>query len=168
MISISLLFDFGAKFSHLRGTFPQVGNHLWKIFRHFGEGEKDTCSPGAADATPSERESINDDFSAWWQHYPRKVGKGHAMKAYRAARRKTDHATLVAAVDAQAERLMAKGSEFCPHPATWLNGERWADETTTSPPIDDAPDESWISKPAPDWMYDADLVEKLIEEASGG
>ncbi|MFV0582046.1 MAG: hypothetical protein ACK5N4_08380 [Parabacteroides gordonii] len=25
----------------MRGTFPQVGNHLWKIFRHFGEGEKD-------------------------------------------------------------------------------------------------------------------------------
>lgn len=24
---------------------------------------------------------------------------------------------------------MAKGAEFCPHPATWLNGERWADET---------------------------------------
>ena len=136
--------------------------------RNRGSGEKDSCSSVAADATPSERESINDDFGAWWQHYPRKVGKGHAMKAYRAARRKTDHATLVAAVDAQAERLMAKGSEFCPHPATWLNGERWADETTTSPPIDDAPDESWISKPAPDWMYDAELVEKLIEEASGG
>ena len=133
-----------------------------------GEGEKDTCSPGAADASPSERESINDDFDAWWQHYPRKVGKGQAIKAYRAARKKTDHATLVAAIDAQADRLMAKGAEYCPHPATWLNGERWADETTTSPPIDDAPDESWISKPAPDWMYDAELVEKLIEEASGG
>ena len=154
-----------------------------------GSGEKDSCSSVAADATPSERESLDVDldrwqgqarertrvrdqqtyaeFAEWWQRYPRKVGKGHAMKAYRAARRKTDHATLVAAIDAQADRLMAKGSEFCPHPATWLNGERWADETTP-PPIDDAPDESWISKPAPDWMYDAELVEKLIEEASGG
>ena len=128
------------------------------------ETETETYNP----PTPQRgRESIDGDFAAWWQHYPRKVGKGQAVKAYRAARRKTDHATLVAAIDAQADRLMAKGTEYCPHPATWLNGERWADETTP-PPIDDAPDESWISKPAPDWMYDADLVEKLIEEASGG
>ena len=63
-----------------------------------GSWEKDSCSSVAADATPSERESINDDFAAWWERYPRKVGKGHAMKAYRAARRTTDHATALATI----------------------------------------------------------------------
>ena len=23
---------------------------------------------------------------------------------------------------------MARGPEFCPYPATWLNGERWTDQ----------------------------------------
>ena len=110
---------------------------------------------------------MDDEFAEWYATYPRKTARGRALTAYRTARKKTDAETLLAAVAAQSHALTAKGPEFTPHPATWLNGERWADETTP-PPIDDAPDESWISKPAPDWMYDADLVEKLIEEASGG
>ena len=79
---------------------------------------------------PTPRNSADEDFAAWWALYPRKVGKGQAAKAYRAARKKATPEALFAAVTAQAPLLMARGSQYCPHPATWLNGERWRDEPT--------------------------------------
>ena len=87
-----------------------------------GTGEEDSCA--SADA---ER-----DFDDWYQRYPRKRGRGQALKAYRAARKKTDHATLVEAIDAQAAHLTKDGIEYVPYPATWLNGERWADTPDTN------------------------------------
>ena len=77
---------------------------------------------------PTPRNSTDEDFAAWWALYPRKVGKGQAMKAYTAARKKATAEALTAAVEAQGPLLMARGSQYCPHPATWLNGERWRDE----------------------------------------
>lgn len=77
---------------------------------------------------PTPRNSTDEDFAAWWALYPRKVGKGQAMKAYTAARKKATAEALVAAVEIQGPLLMARGAQYCPHPATWLNGERWRDE----------------------------------------
>ena len=77
---------------------------------------------------PTPRNSADEDFAAWWALYPRKVGKGQAMKAYTAARKKATAEALTAAVEIQGPLLMARGSQYCPHPATWLNGERWRDE----------------------------------------
>lgn len=68
------------------------------------------------------------EFAAWWKLYPRKVGKGQAMNAYRKARKKATAGALAAAVEAQSPLLIAQGTQFCPHPSTWLNGERWRDE----------------------------------------
>lgn len=80
--------------------------------------EEKTCA--SADA---ERE-----FDDWWEAYPRKRGKGQAIKAYRAARRTTSPKDLLAAIKQQRAALVAKGAEFAPYPATWLNGQRWLDE----------------------------------------
>lgn len=77
---------------------------------------------------------VESDFADWYAGYPRKVGKGQALRAYRSARKKTDASTLSAAVLEQTPTLMAKGKEFCPHPASWLNGERWEDEPSTPAP----------------------------------
>ena len=79
---------------------------------------KDSCA--SADA---ERE-----FEKWWSLYPRKRGKGQAVKAYRAARKKASADELTQAVMAQRDLLTKDGADYCPYPATWLNGERWADE----------------------------------------
>lgn len=94
-----------------------------------GTGEKDTCASADAER---ESASLDDDFAEWYATYPRKRGKGQAAKAYRAARKKTDAPTLLAAVQQQRPALTARGEEFCPYPATWLNGERWEDESGTS------------------------------------
>lgn len=79
------------------------------------------------------------DFEAFWTAYPRKVAKGAARKAYLAALKRIrafdPAATILAGLIAQAPAW--SDPRFIPHPTTWLNGDRWADEppadSTTSP-----------------------------------
>lgn len=98
--------------------------------------------------------SIDDDFADWYTHYPRKVGKGQALKAYRAARKKVDHQTLVDRLVQQIPVITAKGAEFTPHPATWLNGERWDDEHADAPTAD-AQTDPWGKQPEwPSYLFD--------------
>lgn len=78
--------------------------------------------------TPTSLRSAN-GFEEWWTLWPHKVGKGAANKAYRAAVRKVGASVLYEALVVQRGILGQKRAEgFCPHPATWLNGERWADD----------------------------------------
>ena len=66
-----------------------------------------------------------DGFDDFWAAYPRKVGKGQARKAWNVAVTKTSASAIVQAC----EGYRWSGSEkYTPHPATWLTGERWADE----------------------------------------
>ena len=81
----------------------------------------------AEDPGPS-RTDHADDFAAWWELYPRKVGKGQAARAYRTARKKATAEALTAAIVTQGPLLMARGVQYCPHASTWLNGERWRDD----------------------------------------
>ena len=68
------------------------------------------------------------DFVEFWESYPRKVGKGPARKAYANAIKKVSHEKLMWALSRQRDAMIASGTKFIPHPATWLNGERWDDE----------------------------------------
>jgi len=71
-----------------------------------------------------------DGFEAFWATYPRRDDRGHALKAYRSALRKTDAATLHAGAEAFASQVVRERRErkFIPLAATWLNGERWGDD----------------------------------------
>lgn len=71
---------------------------------------------------------VDEGFAAWYAAYPRKEAKGSAVKAYRAARKKADGQTLLAAIQAHAPRMRSGDPKFIPLPATWLNQERWLDE----------------------------------------
>ena len=78
-------------------------------------------------------------FEAFWAAAPRKVGKGQARKAYQAALKKTDSETIMRAFKAYAKACAGRDERYIAHPATWLNGERWDDEGSSSPasaPID--------------------------------
>jgi hypothetical protein len=70
-------------------------------------------------------------FDTFWAAYPRKVGKGAARKAWAMAGKKVSDIVICASLEYQ-RRAGAFDVEprFIPHPATWLNGERWADEIT--------------------------------------
>ena len=82
-----------------------------------------------ADRVPTLGSDDDPDFAAFWSAYPRKESKGTARKAWRTARRKADAQTIIKAAERYRDDPARKGSarEFTAHPATWLNGERWAD-----------------------------------------
>lgn len=72
-------------------------------------------------------------FEDAWSAYPRKVGKGNARKAWQKAIKKIDEASLCKALNAYIESIAGSDSKYTPHLATWLNGERWADELEAKP-----------------------------------
>ena len=67
-------------------------------------------------------------FDEWWQHYPRKVGKEAARKAF--AKVKVDTSILIEAVEKQkhSDQWTKNNGQYIPNPATWLNQGRWEDE----------------------------------------
>lgn len=75
-----------------------------------------------------------DEFDQWYKHVPRKEGKGQARRAFKAARKKADLPTLIEGIRRYAMQVKAKETErqYVAMPATWLNGERWTDETSPS------------------------------------
>ena len=74
------------------------------------------------------------EFENWYRAYPKHVGRGQALKAYRTARKKADAEALLQAAIAAKRRFSGTSPEFIPHPATWLNGERWLDQMPEAQP----------------------------------
>lgn len=78
-------------------------------------------------------------FTAFWEVYPRRVGKGEARRAWIAMR--CDEllpGVIVTAVEAAklSDQWRRDSGQFVPHPSTWLRGERWNDvhKTTVAAP----------------------------------
>jgi len=74
---------------------------------------------------------VEQNFEQFWQLYPRKAGKKTAKKAWTVI--KPDNsmfATIMAALNAAVRYWSNQGISLkhIPHPSTWLNEERWADE----------------------------------------
>lgn len=76
----------------------------------------------------SEEISVEGDFEAWYASFPRHVGKGQALKAYRTARKNTDVEALLTGAKRYAAERAGEDDKFTKHPATWLNGQCWLDE----------------------------------------
>lgn len=101
--------------------------------RTLAEGEQDAC----LETEESREESIgqlDSEFDLWWSHAPRKTARGQAKKAYVAARRKADQHVLLLGIQKHAAEVRGTDPKFIPHPATWLNGERWLDEGAAGTP----------------------------------
>jgi uncharacterized protein YdaU (DUF1376 family) len=67
---------------------------------------------------------INNIYSA----YPKKEGRGAALKAIEKAITKIDAEKLLDIVKNYSEKIQWKEKRYIPQPATWFNGERWADD----------------------------------------
>jgi 5-methylcytosine-specific restriction endonuclease McrA len=65
------------------------------------------------------------DFDAFWDQYPRKVGKDAARKAYNSAIRRASPEQIRSALICQ---IWPENRQFIPHPVTWLNQGRWQDD----------------------------------------
>lgn len=82
------------------------------------------------DASPK----LDGEFECWYAKYPRHVGRGQALKAYKTARQKASAEALSLAAEHFAATVFGTDEKFIPHPATWLNAERWLDQTPAGHP----------------------------------
>ena len=79
-------------------------------------------------------------FDKFWSEYPRKVGKGDAHKAWDKLKLTVDSALpdiIFAALEQQKgwDQWQREGGRYIPHPATWLNQQRWEDEGIVVEPV---------------------------------
>jgi hypothetical protein len=67
-------------------------------------------------------------FEEFWELYPRKRGKKHALKAWKRLSSE-DQKKALAAIKKQVywPEYMGGSEKFIPYPSTWLNGARWED-----------------------------------------
>ncbi|RHO53547.1 hypothetical protein DW094_11480 [Ruminococcaceae bacterium AM07-15] len=87
-----------------------------------GKGQGDRTSP------PS---PLGGRFDRFWSAYPRKAGKGAALKAFQKLNPGEELLEQMLDTIRQQKRSiqwLADGGRFIPHPATWLNQGRWEDE----------------------------------------
>lgn len=73
------------------------------------------------------------DFEEFWSTYPKKVGKGAALRAWRNAQTKPEINELcdIIAKQSSSPAFTKENGQYIPHPATWLNQRRWEDEVST-------------------------------------
>jgi hypothetical protein len=67
-------------------------------------------------------------FAEFWTHYPRKIGRAAAAKAFAKAAKKHKTDDILFGLSQQINTMKSKDQQFIPHAATWLNAERWTDE----------------------------------------
>lgn len=80
---------------------------------------------------PSSPDKPDDGFAEFWKAYPRKVGKGAALKAWGKIKAKSINLQVVLnaiAWQRNTDQWTKDGGQFIPHPSTWLNEQRWLDE----------------------------------------
>ena len=96
--------------------------------------EKDNQSKRnrANNSLPSTK--VDDDFDRFWAIYPRRIGKGEARKAWATATKTTTPDIILAGVERYAPTRTGQDPQYTPHPATWLNQQRWEDEPETPRP----------------------------------
>jgi len=93
-------------------------------------------------------------FDEFWSIYPRKIAKAVARKAWS---KLTAEQQLMAAkvIDSHCQYWKTKETEleFIPHPATWLNQERWEDELVIEP-----------KKQSKEWMFSNEGIDAKARE----
>lgn len=111
----------------------------------------------------SVKQDLESEFeNQFWPVYPRKVSKGAALKAFKAARKKTDLGTILSGVFLFAKARRGEDANFTKHAASWLNAECWKDEP-------DPPPRSGSSRPNGRPLNAADAMrEKWRNDAENG
>lgn len=77
---------------------------------------------------PSHQSSV--EFEVFWKAYPRKEGKGAALKSFIRLKCYNQMEKILPAIERNKKSLqwLKDGGQFIPHPTTWLNQGRWDDE----------------------------------------
>ncbi|URQ76185.1 MAG: hypothetical protein NBV76_05340 [Candidatus Ochrobactrum gambitense] len=90
---------------------------------------KEKITPSTISEANASSISLETEFEQqFWPAYPRRVGKGQALKAFRSARKQAELETILAGVRRYAADRQGENPEFTKHASTWLNGQCWLDE----------------------------------------
>lgn len=114
------------------------------------EGTSRAVTPTRPDPTRPKKDIPSPDgeaaFAAWWDEYPRKVGKDDAARKYAKALAKVgDPQVLLDGLrnSKAGWRAEERTMSLLPHAATWLHQGRWADEV----PLPDMPGPAGPARP---------------------
>lgn len=138
------------------------------------ETQKKPAEPRKPPESESESESESDNkhdnardaeqrFSRFWEVYPRHTARSAALKAW--MRIKPDDALMAIMLDAvekqkRSDQWTRDDGAYIPHPATWLNQQRWTDELPAAKPGKQVAAQQYgqrdysqeAPEPMPDWM----------------
>ena len=111
------------------------------------------------------------EFDLFWNEYPRRVGKGSAVKAFERALTKTDAKTITDGLDRwKRSKDFPTEERFIPHAATWLNAERWLDipaETTSGYKIYTEEEKLKIKQETQEWLKEWKKSRDQNQQTSG-
>lgn len=96
-----------------------------------GSGEKRKTKKRAKPGFPEEA------FAKFWAAYPKRVKRLAAEKAFQSLNPPDEllgHILDAIARQSRTDQWTKDDGKFIPHPASWLNGRRWEDETQVRPP----------------------------------
>lgn len=95
------------------------------------KAQKPEARDQISDASHPQRAREDSEFEEWYRHYPHKVGRGQAERAFAAARKIASLEELIAGVR---RYVASKPSDRAwRNPATWLNGKGWLDAPADVP-----------------------------------
>jgi DNA-binding FadR family transcriptional regulator len=85
-------------------------------------------TPTSANTKDNTKDIYTKAFHAFWETYPRKVGKYLAAKAFEKSTKEIETKELIKATKRFAESHKNTEERFIPHASSWLNGKRYFDE----------------------------------------
>lgn len=118
------------------------GYHMWleaaiEAKRKNIKGKKP--APAPAKAAKVKKEAKEDPFfKHFWNVWPKKVARPAALKAWvklNPSQKLIERVLLDVQSRSRSKGWTKDGRQFCPNPATYLNGRRWEDEAPAGPKL---------------------------------
>jgi len=99
------------------------------------ETETETYTKETETYTKETERCAISDFETFWTHYPKKVGKKEACKAWGKVKDKPALSIILEALirSKGSDQWLKDNGQFIPNPSTWLNQGRWDDVLTVKP-----------------------------------
>jgi len=90
---------------------------------------KNNSSSSTSSSIAHSSDIYTSSFNEFWEIYPRKIGKKSALQAWDNINPDDELQELILdAIKRNKQTKQWQSQRFIPHPATWLNQERWNDE----------------------------------------
>jgi uncharacterized protein YdaU (DUF1376 family) len=119
----------GRKSAEKRSVSREASTGLNKRSTNVQRKVNPSSSSSDEDGCVADLQSQAGQFEQFWSTCPRKTAKGSARKAWIKAIKLAPPETIIQAMAVYAKSTAGKDPQYIAHPATWLNGERWLDDS---------------------------------------